>query len=285
MKRFGCIVVAIALFAASFAISCGRDETPCWDARVVLAWRTETPASQATRATAENTWIGGEQVWVCIDDREDESFIVSSDGTLAPVRDMWWYSQTQTLSARGWYPDPVSWNFPVDQSGGLQAADFVFASTVTGIKYNNYDVMPLKFRHLTAKVSVNITAGTDIVGVSDATVVFYGYTSGAPDTEGGAIVGYGNGTITPQRTVSTDSYTALLIPRDMTGMKFVKVTLGGYDYYYTPATDEAVLEQGKAYTYNITVHKTRLTVTIDGDGATWDPSGGGTVTATPVPEP
>ncbi|MDR0510271.1 MAG: fimbrillin family protein [Rikenellaceae bacterium] len=267
-------------------VACDRETAPdeTFRQQLVLASQTEN----ATRGTVDDTWQGGERVRVSLDNGAAEVFIAATDGMLTPIASHWWYSQAQMLSARGWYPDPVDWSFLSDQSGGLQPVDFVFASTVTGIKYNNYYGNPLVFRHRTARVTVNLSAGTDIADVSGATVLFYGYTSGTIDTSDtgdGAIAGSGGGWITPCRTPGTDTYTALLIPRDMTGIKFVKVSLGEYDYYYTPLADQAVLDQGNGYLYNIAVGKTRLTVAVVSNGATWDASTGGTVTAEPVREP
>jgi hypothetical protein len=48
----------------------------------------------------------------------------------------------------------------------------------------------------------------------------------------------------------------------MTGIQFVKITLGGIDYFYSPTTGQTALQQGIAYTYNITVHRTRLEVMV-----------------------
>lgn len=234
-----------------------------------------------TRAITDNYWDGGERVFISIDGQPARIFTVAAGGMLTPLDDLWWQSSTQTVTARAWYPDPAFWEFPADQSGGFRAADFVFAPTVSGIRFNNYLANPLRFNHLPAKVVVNLAAGMDIGSVDEAVVSFYGYVAGEVDTDNGAIVGSDSGWITPLKT--SDTYTALLIPRDMTGVKFIKITLGGYDYYYTPAADEATLTQGNTFIYNISVDKTRLTVTVVENGAVWDDSGDeDTVTAEPV---
>jgi hypothetical protein len=152
----------------------------------------------------------------------------------------------------------------------LQTADFIFASTVTGIRALNYTEKPLIFQHRTAKVTVNLTAGTDISSVNGATVAFYGYTAGIPDTDDdgdGVISGSGDGWIRPQN-MNGDTYAVLLIPRDMTGTPFVRITLGGYNYFYIPTADQADLQQGISYTYNITVSMTCIDVELV-DGIVW----------------
>ena len=280
MKHLKYIIIVVT--AAILWIACDRDDLPDRGKKLVLASQMAAPA---TKSTVDNTWNGGEQVFVSINNETARIFSVDPGGMLTPASDIWWQSSTQTISARAWYPNPALWSFPADQSGGIQAADFLFAPTISGIKYNNCMFNPLSFYHLPVKVIVNLVPGTDIGSVSDATVSFYSYLSGTVDTDNGAITGSNTdmGWIAPFRTVGTDTYSALLISCDMTGVKFIKVTLDGYDYYYTPAAGEAVLEQGNTYTYNINVSKTRLTVTVVDNGATWDDSGNeDTVTAEPV---
>jgi len=267
------LMVLMIIASAALLVSCNEQEVFDSGSILILASRTDAPAMRASgnNTTVDNVWNGGEQVQVSIDDGTAVTFIAAPNGMLTPVSPIYLQSSSHSISARAWYP--ASWTFPTDQSAGLQPADFIFASTVTGITASNYAEKPLIFQHRTAKVTVNLTAGTDINSISNATVAFYGYTSGTPDTTdsgNGVITGSGNGWITPQN-MGGDTYTALLIPRDMTGIRFVKITLDETDYFYTPAVGQAVLQQGMAYAYNITVHKTYLHVEV-ANGIEW--SGG-----------
>ena len=258
--------VLMLILSAAWSVSCNKQEILDNDSDSVLTLASlmDTPAM---RATVANVWSGGEQVLVSIDNGQAVTFTAAPNGALIPESPVYLQSSLQSISARAWYP--ASWTFPANQSGGLQSADFIFASTVTGITASNCADKPLVFRHRTAKVRVNLTAGTDISSLSGATVSFYGYTSGVADTSDtgdGVITGAGNDWITPQN--SGDTYTALLIPRDMTGIQFVKIKLGGIDYFYSPTAGQANLQQGITYTYNITVHRTRLEVVVV-DGLEW----------------
>ena len=262
------LTVLTIIASAALLLSCSEQEALENGNKLTLASRTDVGA---TRATVDNLWDGGEQVQVSIDNAAAVTFIASPSGMLTSVGLIHWPNLPQSISARAWYP--ASWTFPTDQSAGLQPADFIFASTVTGITEANYADNPLIFRHRTAKVTVSLTAGTGISSVSGATVSFYGYTSGTPDTSdkgNGRIAGSGNGWITPQN-ISGNTYTALLIPRDMTGIQFVKITLDQTDYHYTPSVGQAALQQGLAYVYYITVHRNYLSVEVVG-GMEW---GGG----------
>ena len=244
---------------------CNRAESPDDGNQLTFVSRKDAPV---TRATVDNVWNGGEQVQVSIDNGAAVTFTAHPNNTLTPVIPRYWQNASQSISARAWHPG--AWTFPIDQRAGLQPADFIFASTVTGITAANYTSKPLIFQHRTAKVTVNLTAGMDISSVNGATVAFYGYTSGVPNTTdvgNGVIAGSGNGWITPQNT-NSNTYTALLIPRDMTGTSFVRITLGGNDYFFTPTAGQAVLQQGMAYTFNITVSMTRIDVEVE-DGIKW----------------
>ena len=246
-------------------ISCNKEEAPDDGNQLTFVSHRDAPL---TRATVDNEWSGGELVQVSIDDGAAVSFTAHQNGNLVPVSPIYWRNALQSISARAWYPD--SWTFPVDQSAGLQPADFIFASTVTGIMASNYTAKPLVFRHRTAKVTVNLTAGTDISNVNGATVDFYGYTFGVPDvsdTGNGVIAGSGNNWITPYH-LTGDTYTALLIPRDMTGTQFIRITLDENVYFYIPTADQANLQQGMSYTYNITVYMTRIEVVV-ANGIVW----------------
>ena len=257
------VVVAAVSFTA-----CNNNDVFGGDDKV-LTLASQTNAVQ-TRSTLSNMWSGGEQVQVSINDAAAVIFTAASNGTLVPVSPIYWYSATQTISARAWHP--ASWAFPVDQSNGLQAADFIFAPTVSGITFRNANNTPLTFYRRTAKVTVNLIAGTGINNLADATVAFYGYTAGAPNTSdagNGTITGFGSGWITPHNA-GGNTYAALLIPRDMTGVRFVRITLNGLNFFYTPAPGDANLQQSYSYTYNITVHKDRLEVTVVGSGVDWN---------------
>jgi hypothetical protein len=263
------IILTIITLEALFT-SCNEQEKHDNVGKLTLASSMDTPAmrSLAGSSTVDNVWSGGEQVQVSIDNNAAVLFIAAQSGTLTPISPIYWQNSSQNISARAWYP--AAWAFPTDQSAGLQPADFIFASTVTGISASNFAGKPLVFRHRTAKVTVNIRAGMNINSVSNATVAFYGYTAGVPNTSNagnGAISGSGNGWITPQ-DMGNDTYTALLIPRDMTGIPFIKITLNDTDYLYTPSAGKATLQQGMAYVYNITIHETHLEVEVT-DGIEW----------------
>lgn len=261
--------ILTALAVGAIVGSCTVSD-PASGERIALSSKT---CGIETRSTI---WSGGEQVRVSVDGADDEPFTISDAGVLTPANTLWWQSSTQTISARAWYPD--RWTFPVDQSAGIEGADCLFAPTVGGITFRNAASTPLLFHHRTSKVTINLTAGEGVASVAGAKVAISGYKSGAVDTShagGGKITGFDNAWITPYKSAG-DSYTALVIPRDMTGQRFIRVTLGGFDHYYIPAHGQAALVQGCAYAYDIKVEKTRLVVSVD-VGAEWSNGGEQTI--------
>ena len=212
-----------------------------------------------TRATVNNTWEGGEQVAVSITGAYSVPFTAAADGSLTPNTPIYWQTATQSITVRAWYP--ALWSMKADQSteANYKAADFIFAPTTT-ITYADRNTTNLTFSHKMAKVTTNLIAGTGVTDLSGATVSFYGHSTGLINSANGTI---GPGTaawVTPFAS-GTNEYTALLIPQDMTGKQFIRVTLGGGEYFYAPTGTDADLQAGKAHTYNITIHKTGLTVT------------------------
>ena len=217
-----------------------------------------------TRATVDNTFDNNDQVQVSINSAAATTFTAATNGSLTPNTPIYWQTATQSITAKAW--SPASWTMQTDQSteANYKAADFIFAPTIP-ITYATRNAANLTFSHKTAKVTATLTAGEGVSSLTGATVSFYGYTSGAADIDNGTIAGSTNGWVKAYNLTGS-TFNALLIPQDMAGEKFIKVTHNGNDYYYTPQTGEADLQAGKHYTYNITVWHSGLDVTLS---TTW----------------
>ena len=99
------------------------------------------------------------------------------------------------------------------------------------------------------------------------------------------------GTIIPKDITASVSgilktYTALVIPQNMQNKEFFVITLSDSKvYYYTPTgSNEAKLESGQVYTYNVTVKSEKIdVVAVDDSSGSWGNSGDGDpVTSTPT---
>lgn len=158
-----------------------------------------------------------------------------------------------------------------DQSGaGYQQSDLLY-SVSQAVTFKNAN---LTFKHLPVKVVVNLKNGDGVTAdeVTNATVTIENQatTSGTIATDWSVTQTSGNASITPKTLTSTASDTqksvqALVVPQQMQGKKFIKVTCRGTDYFYTPMNaDDANLQVGNQYIYTITVKKNGITVTASG---------------------
>lgn len=263
IKTWGCsFVIAASIAIPAFFAACEKidGEIPKDSGPLMLSTHTDVPQ---TRATSEGTWAGTETVKVNISGTEYD-FMAATDGTLTCASRYW--NDYTSVDAYAWYP--ANYTFPSNQSTGIQSADFIHANKVTGITQSNYSTTKkLTFKHKTAKVTATLAASTSVPNISGATVTLYGYTTANVNTETGELSGSGgSNAINPCKNGNT--CTALLIPKSYTDENVLKVTLGDKDYFWKPALLN--LEEGKAYTFSITVETRGLTVAVTNNNATWD---------------
>lgn len=286
-------VACMALFAACSKDDAAGDRLPAGKYPVTFA--TTVEGVTATRATTDNLWAGSEDVAVWVGSGEAKKYTTATDGKLSAATGetpFYWESTTEEKKVSAWYPytaaKPATFTVKTDQSNAAdyQASDLIYAAsqkvTYSGSK-------ELNFKHLPVKVTVHVKAGAGVTmdEVTSASVsivnqatesgaITDGTTSTDATTRGTTPADWsveqavtGNADITPKViTCPADcqkSVQALLVPQQMQGVRFIKVTAGGNDYYYTPvnATD-ANLRAGQQYTYTITVGKDGLTVTASG---------------------
>ena len=236
----------------------------------------------------------------------------------AGVAPFYWQSSTEKKTVSAWYCGdgstaaggthagsvPMTWSVQTDQNtaDGYQRSDFLYAppKEITFTPASGADNM-LAFYHQTAKVVINIKnaeAATDAadLSVTLAAVVSCPYTLpesgqniGAWDVAAAAADATNVGAITPKAITPASgsaylkTYTALVIPQNVTGKKFIAVTVGGDTYYYIPkqkadGTYPGDLQGGSVHTYDITVKYGSLEVvetTGSGSGA-WNSGGSAT---------
>ena len=283
--------LAVAVFACLMAASCSDvtdDGTALPDGKYPMTFTASVdglsapnPASRATTdADGKPSWTVDDPVAISMDGGANHKvYKISDAGTGAMIPDgetLYWSKQQETLAA--WYPV----NYIIgnggdsevnitDQRSGFGTLENILHAPAKDYTYSSSNPVAFTFRHALAKVKVTLKKGDGIEGsdLSGATVTFTGYTAGS--------LGYGgmtgsegsNGYITPKAETSAGggaaTYTALVIPQQMQGKKFIKVTIGAggaaRDYFYTPTNStDANLEGGKQYNYTITVKKTGLEV-------------------------
>ena len=266
MKRNRLLPIAVCCLAL-LAASCSTDEDDgitLPDGKYPMTFAAQVDGLAATRTTTDNAWAGSEEVAVQIGS-EVKKYTAAQGGTLSAAsgETPFYWQTTSNITVNAWYPyssdtKPAADELKVkaDQSGnGYGLSDHLEAAAATV----TFRSPALTFKHRTAKVVVTLKAGNGVSAgdVSSATVRFVNQAGVEGD----------NVTEVIPKTVTTDgtaSYTALLLPKQMQNQKFIKVTVGGNDYFYTPTgQNDANLTGGNQYTYDITVTKNGLTVTAD----------------------
>ena len=281
--------LAVAGILCLLAASCSDvtdDSTTLPDGMCPMTFTAAVNGLTATRATTDTddktSWQENDPVAISMDDGANYKQYKISDantGAMLPDGDgntLYWSKRQETLAA--WHPV----NYTIGSSTGSGEVNITNQSSSFGTlenvlyapaqeyTYSSGGSVAFTFRHALAKVKVTLKKGDGIEDsdLSNATVTFTGYTAGTLDYNG--MTGSGsNGDITPKTETPADggttTYTALVIPQQMQGKKFIKVTIGAdgatRDYFYTPAgSTDADLEAGKQYTYTITVKKSGLVV-------------------------
>lgn len=308
-QRTLCLALLAIGFIATLSLTgCSTDDAT--DNRLPpgkypMTFTTTVEGLAQTRATVDNTWMGTEEVAVMVGNTV-KKYNAASDGGLTPANSsnkLYWTNKTMTVQA--WHSaaysgiQPTYFTVQRNQNSGAtyQQSDVLYTSQ--SITFNASTSPELTFKHLPVKVIVNLNNGDGVTQteVQNATVsiVNQSLTSGTIAEDGTVAQTAGIADITPKKSVTPatgyeQTVQALLVPQQMQGKKFIKVTIGsGTDertYYYTPTKDtDADLKAGNQYTYDITVKKTGLAVTLSegpqwGNGGSQDVNGVGQPTAT-----
>lgn len=283
--------LAVAGFACLLAASCSDvtdNGTTLPDGTCPMTFIASVDGLTATRATTgadgKTTWQENDPVAISMDggaNHKEYKISNTTDGAMIPDGDgniLYWSKRQETLAA--WYPvnctvgsNTGSGEVNItDQNTSFGTLENILHAPAQDYTYSSGGSVAFVFRHALAKVKVTLKKGDGIEesDLSTATVTFTGYTAGSLGYNG--MTGSGsNGDITPKTETPASggapTYTALVIPQQMQGKKFIKVTIGtggaAHDYYYTPTgSTDADLEAGKQYTYTITVKKTGLEVAV-----------------------
>ena len=245
-----------------------------------------TATRATTNADGKTSWEAEDLVAISMDGGANHKVYKISnttDGAMIPngeANTLYWQKSNETKTLTAWYPVSCiignnTGNSEVDitdQHSGFGTLENILHAPAQDYTYSSGGSVAFVFRHALAKVKVTLKKGDGIEesDLSTATVTFTGYTAGSLGYNG--MTGSGsNGDITPKTETPASggaaTYTALVIPQQMQGKKFIKVTIGvggaARDYYYTPTgSTDAYLEAGKQYTYTITVKKTGLEVAV-----------------------
>lgn len=303
--------LAVAVFACLMAASCSDvtdDGTALPDGKYPMTFTASVdglsapnPASRATTdVNGQTSWQENDPVAISMDGGANHKvYKISDAGTGAMLPDgeantLYWQKSDETKTLAAWHPvsctigsNTGSGEVSItDQRSGFGTLENILHAPAQDYTYSSGGSVAFTFRHALAKVKVALKKGDGIEesDLSNAIVTFTGYTAGTlgyggmTDSKGMTGSEGSNGDISPKAETPAGggaaTYTALVIPQQMKGKKFIKVTIGtgsaARDYYYTPTgSTDANLEAGKQYNYTITVKKTGLEVTVTGNGTAW----------------
>lgn len=303
LSAFKNIVILSACTTFVFT-SCGDnevDDCKLPDGKYPITFATAVEGLTVSRAaTADGFWTEGDRVAVKVESNVMEYAVTNTNSSnpamlkiVEAKNSLYWQTPNDEKIVSAWYCGtgynatlPKSWSVESDQSiasdNGYQRSDFLYAPSMN-ITFNKRTT-PLKFYHQTARIVINIKKPTSIndndviqsVVIGNKNNIALSGAYSAPLSPKGAAGTWDTkssrskmGTITAKDiTVSggnyLKTYTALVIPQNMSEMKFIVITLDdGSTFYYTPKRGEANLETGKQYTYNIAIKKTGLEVEVE----------------------
>lgn len=158
----------------------------------------------------------------------------------------------------------VAFTVKTDQStdAAYKASDLMFGTAANPVSRQS-SAIPVTFRHLLSKITVNLTSGDGNPSLDGATVSLMNVRLDAQLTPSDGTVAEGTGTQDESVTVTTGTGGSAIIPVQTvaSGKQFIRVQLqtGGKLYYTLP--QNATFQGGKVYTYNIKVNLTDLEVT------------------------
>lgn len=211
--------------------------------------------SVETRGTTDNNWQGVNQVSVQVNG-EVKAYDVRSDApyttaTLTSDNDPFYWQSTAPVTVNAWYPTGDAMPNVVVQTDQTEAADYQASDYLNATATLTFGgANDLQFTHRTAKVVVKpLEAGDGLTNdeLAGATITLTGVNTG--NAEDATVTPYANDT----------DHLALLPPQQVAaGKPFIQVTLQNSTVYsYRPDRD-ITLQEGKQYTYILTVHKTEL---------------------------
>lgn len=278
------IGLCFACVAALMAASCtddADDGNRLPEGKYPMTFTASVDGLPATRATTDTygktSWENNDPVAISMDGGANhKQYKITDTGTGAMSPDgeaniLYWSKTQETLAA--WYPIGCTIGSGgggsevsiTDQSSSFGTLENILHAPAKGYTYSSGNPVAFTFRHALAKVKVTLQKGEGIEDsdLSGAAVTFMGYTAGTLGY--GGMTGSGsNGDIIPKTETANGSattYTALLIPQQMQGKKFIKVTVGGNNYYYTPkGVENGNLRAGYVDNYTITVKQNGLSV-------------------------
>ena len=227
---------------------------------------------------------------------------VEDDGSLTTTNPQYFPQNGNGVNIFAVYPFEAGQNVEVtetaatfsvqsDQSSkdNYKASDLMVGETTSKPVYRTTSNVTLQFKHCLSKININIKVGdgVDANDLNDAIVTIYTRTNEATfDVQSGVITAVNSQAQASMPFVRAGNLTAsgngfegmsaIIIPQDISaGSQFITIDTNNqttYRYSLPTTVNLISFEPGKAYTYNLTVRKSGLT--LDNTNITdWDDGG------------
>lgn len=262
-----------------------------------------TPAQPATRGTMDGDWDGVTNVRVIVNNNErDMKYKVDASedkrtASLIPEVPLenddtpfWWQSTAETKTVTAWAPYEYVRNEDFTLPTAWKKEDFAKYDIIGVRKDIGFEDRnkPLEFRHLMAKVVINLRKTEYLENAEKVDVQLLSmYTTGRLGINPMKVNGVGAGSnVTPyhlpaenyeevdfgneQREKPFASYTALIVPFNSSNTNVLQIEVDGATYLVTKMDlgqydpfGWVSYEAGKVATINITVKENEMDVSID----------------------
>ncbi len=200
------------------------------------------------------------------------SLTLYQDDNTSTVVPQYWPTSGNGLFIYGVYPATAATSISSQNSFSVQPnqsteSGYKASDLMTGVPNPNPATrttsdVTIKFTHRLSKIKISLTAGEGFSSgdLSSASVSIINTLPTVTFTANGSALGAAQGSAAAIKVCSAAGGSAIIVPQKVnSGTGFIKVTVGGGSYVYK-FTSDVTFEGGKAYTYNITVNKTGLSV-------------------------
>ncbi len=200
------------------------------------------------------------------------SLTLYQDDNSTTIVPQYWPTSGNGLFIYGVYPATAASSISAQNSFSVQTNQstdegYKASDLMTGVPNKNpatrtTNDVTIKFTHRLSKINISLMAGEGFSSsdLSSASVSIINTLPTVTFAADGASLGAASGSAQEITVCSAASGSAIIVPQKVdSGTGFIKVTVGGGSYVYK-FTSDVTFEGGKAYTYNITVNKTGLSV-------------------------
>lgn len=267
----------MALVCASLCISCGDSESERLESEVDLPMNFVADIEPFKTSEGEVSSLSNNNdkvVAISVDNAVNHyKYIIGEGNKMIPESSsnmLYWLKSTYTRYIQAWYPV----NFVVgnssadgkiniaDQSDGYEKVDLIYALHERVVFKAGVQEMPLKFEHRMAKVTVKVEKSEEVEG--DVHVWLMGYTSGSFDIVKNELKDLpdSNEMITPKKN-DDGSFTAVLIPQDMTDKDIMLVTTDDGKFPAKIEGEVVEYKAGHSYIYKAVVKPTELKLYLE----------------------